>query len=483
MTIEKSNATVFSFENGNILQACFYTLLALIVWLPIPLGSNRPWAWSIMEFVSFVILAVVVARMPAKTFAEQLKTYWPLALGMLLFLLYQVLQLVPLPVNVVQALSPNTVLVQNHGSLHSDWLSIAVDPNQAMIATLKACSYFAIMLSVLLLVTDFKRLKLLLVAIVIACTWQAFYGSIMALSGQEQSFFWSMNNSSTANGSFVYRNHFANFLIMGLAIGLGYLVATLDKNSEDKESRKDKATRWLTSMVSGKAALRVALAIMVIALVLSRSRMGNTAFFAALTVTGILAFFLLRHKSKSLGFLLISVLIIDTFILGAYFGIDKVKTRIEQTSISSEARVDFNQYSWQLVKLFPRVGTGGGGYYTVFPLVQGDDINAFLDHAHNDYLQFAIEYGIPATLWLGIVVLVSLGQGVVAMRRRRSKLLQGVGFATTLAIIGMLLHISVDFNLQAPANAAYFHIVLALAWIANNGLKSKNSLKPNRNVL
>ncbi|NMP16481.1 O-antigen ligase family protein [Thalassotalea sp. Y01] len=478
MTIEnsgKSKAAVTPLDNSSILQGCYYALLALIIWLPIPLGSNRPWAWSIMEVVSFVILAIVVARIPSKAFTEQIRAYWPLALGMLLFLLYQFIQLVPLPVNFVKALSPNTVLVQQHANISSDWLSIAVDSNQAIIATLKACSYFAVMLSVLLLVTDFKRLKYLLIAIIIACTWQGFYGAIMALSGQEHSFFWSMNNNSTANGSFIYRNHFANFLIMGLAVGLGYLVATLDKDSIDKPSRRERATRWLTSLVSGKAALRIALAIMVIALVLSRSRMGNTAFFVALTITGVLAFILLRQKSKSLGILLISVLIIDTFILGAYFGIDKVKTRIEQTTVANEARIDFNEYSWQLVELFPRVGTGGGGYYTVFPLVQGEDVNAFLDHAHNDYLQFAIEYGIPATLWLGIIVMVSLVQGIIAMRRRRSKMLQGLGFATTLAIIGMLLHISVDFNLQAPANAAYFHIVLALAWIANNGLKSKKA--------
>jgi putative inorganic carbon (HCO3(-)) transporter len=37
-----------------------------------------------------------------------------------------------------------------------------------------------------------------------------------------------------------------------------------------------------------------------------------------------------------------------------------------------------------------------------------------------------------------------------------------------MAIFGMLIHMTVDFPLQAPANAAYFVVFLALAWIVNN---------------
>ena len=36
----------------------FLGLLALIAWLPIPLGSNRPWSWALMEVVAFGLLAL-----------------------------------------------------------------------------------------------------------------------------------------------------------------------------------------------------------------------------------------------------------------------------------------------------------------------------------------------------------------------------------------------------------------------------------------
>jgi hypothetical protein len=39
-------------------QWLFLGLAALLVWLPIPLGSNRPWAWTVMEVVAFVLLGL-----------------------------------------------------------------------------------------------------------------------------------------------------------------------------------------------------------------------------------------------------------------------------------------------------------------------------------------------------------------------------------------------------------------------------------------
>ena len=39
-------------------QAIFIALLVLLVWIPIPLGSNRPWALSLMQIGTFIILMV-----------------------------------------------------------------------------------------------------------------------------------------------------------------------------------------------------------------------------------------------------------------------------------------------------------------------------------------------------------------------------------------------------------------------------------------
>jgi len=90
---------------------------------------------------------------------------------------------------------------------------------------------------------------------------------------------------------------------------------------------------------------------------------------------------------------------------------------------------------------------------------------AFYRHTHNDYLQFASELGLPAFALLGFSVLASLWAAIRAQLTRHDRLLQGMGFAATMAIIALLIHSTVDFNLQIPANAAMFIIMMALAWV------------------
>ena len=66
---------------------------------------------------------------------------------------------------------------------------------------------------------------------------------------------------------------------------------------------------------------------------------------------------------------------------------------------------------------------------------------------------------------LAFSVLASLRAAVSAQIARRDRLLQGMGFAVTMAIVALLIHSAVDFNLQIPANAAMFVVLLALAWV------------------
>ncbi len=71
----------------------------------------------------------------------------------------------------------------------------------------------------------------------------------------------------------------------------------------------------------------------------------------------------------------------------------------------------------------------------------------------------------PAFALLGFSVLASLWAAIRAQLTRRDRLLQGMGFAATMGIIALLIHSAVDFNLQIPANAAMFVILMALAWV------------------
>jgi hypothetical protein len=102
----------------------------------------------------------------------------------------------------------------------------------------------------------------------------------------------------------------------------------------------------------------------------------------------------------------------------------------------------------------------------VFPRYHNDKLNGFYDFAHNDYVQIAAETGVVGLLLCGAVVLGALWQALRAMRLRRDSLMRGTAFGVTMAICWLLIHSSVDFNLQMPATSFTTTVILALAWIA-----------------
>ena len=450
----------------------YYTFLALIFWVPIPLGSNRPWAWGLIEIIVFLLLSIHLyfAIKNKDDIFEKLLPYKYLLIGFLIVQCWLILQYIPLPSTILYSLSPNLADVYQY--FPNEWRTLSLDPSETRVASYKGLAYFCIIILSILLITSESRLKQLLTIIVLSGTFQAVYGSLQAMSSNELSWVFEVHNSTIATGGFIYKNHFANFLLLCLSMGIGLLVANLTQHSAG--STREKIRNIVSALIEGKAVIRIALALMVIGLVMSRSRMGNAAFFISMTITGIFAFIYFKQRSKGLTVLLISLFIIDTFILGAWFGLDKVKNRIEQTSLSQETRDEVNIYGLELIKKYPLMGTGAGSFYTVFPMVKGDDIKLFYDHAHNDYLQFSIEYGLLMTLLLATLVFASLWQAIYTMRNRKNNLMKGTAFGCMMAIIGMLIHITVDFNLQAPANAVYFVLILTLAWQARFLLRHKH---------
>ena len=49
---------------------------------------------------------------------------------------------------------------------------------------------------------------------------------------------------------------------------------------------------------------------------------------------------------------------------------------------------------------------------------------------------------------------------------RRDPLMRGLSFAAIMGILTLMIHSAADFNLQIPANALTFMLILAFAWIS-----------------
>ncbi|USD67030.1 O-antigen ligase family protein [Vibrio sp. SCSIO 43136] len=437
----------------------FFSFLALLVWLPIPLGSNRPWAWSIAEIwislQSIGLLFCYGRNLPWQHVWKFKFLLVPLGL----FQCWVLLQTTVLPQSLVALLSPKAESI--YTLVGAPDYSVSLDRGMTLTSLLRGVSYWLFLFNAILLINCGRRLKIAIMALVISGCFQAFYAAVMVLLGTTESLVFGYPEKHIATGSFVYKNHLANYLMMCLCMGLGLIVTEL--HTSPSGSWFIRIKRWLSGMLSAKMMVRLALIIMVIALVMTRSRMGNTAFFAATTIGGLLALVIYKDKPRALTVLVLSVLAIDTFVVGTLFGLEKVKQRLVETSIEAESRDQVVIWSLDIIKDYPLTGTGLASFYTVFPGYSKAYIG-FYDHAHNDYIQFLVEAGIPATLMLGMMVLYALFTSLKVQKKRNSRTMKGLALGCTMAIIGMLIHISVDFNLQPMANALTFIFILFVAF-------------------
>jgi putative inorganic carbon (HCO3(-)) transporter len=433
----------------------FHAFLALLLWMPLPFGSNAAWAWSLMEAWVFLIagLWLVQYYRGKVSLNHPFVRAWPVTACLLATLLWIVVQALPLPTGVLGLLSPRALEI--HSTTHS-YLSLSLDVYATRQAALQTLAYLLFFCLTLLLVNNKSRIKLLAQAIILGGVFQAAYGSLTTLSG--------LGYAGDATGTFVSRDHLAGYLEMCLAVGVGLMLAELSSTSAP--GWRDSARRVLRTLLGNKARVRLALVVMVTGLVLTRSRMGNAAFVASLTGVGCFYLLAVRKLSGNTIVFFASLLVIDLLVVGNFFGIEKVAERLQQTSIDTEDRVNTNRDALAMLRDFPLTGIGAGAFYAVYPMyTSAVVVTGFTRHAHDDYLQFACELGVVFAAVLGAVVLASLWTAIRAQLKRRDPLLQGMGFAATMAIVALLIHSAVDFNLQIPANAAMFVVMLALGWV------------------
>ena len=446
----------------------FAAFMAVLVWAPLPFASNRIWGGALLAALVFGLLTAWLILYTAGRAQLDSKVWLKARLPLGLFLLVQAwvfLQILDIPRFLVEALSPQAYAWH----IKQGWLSLSLDAEAGKYYLLRGCTYTAGFFLAIALVNTHQRVKMLLQVLVFSGTLQATYGAFMVLSGLELGFFVEKYvGRGVATGTFVNRNHLAGYLVMCLSAGIGLLLSQMA--TEFARSWKERLRRWLQLLLSPKIRLRLYLAIMVVALVLTRARMGNIAFFTALGVAGAVALYAGRRFSPRVVAFLASLFLVDMLILGKWFGFDKLLQRLEQTNIPTEGRRWSNEYSLDYLADFPLTGSGGGSFYGIFPNYQPQDFPGFYQHAHNDYLEFSIELGVPAAGVLAAVVALALWSAYQVQRHRRTALYKGAGFTVTMTILWAAIHSSTDFNLQIPANALTFVTILALAFISR-GLK------------
>ncbi len=441
--------------------------LLLLFWIPLPYASVEIWAWALLDIWVFgLMLAWLCVFLQGR---HQLTAVFqkakPILMLWLTWLVYILLQYIPIPFPWIQNFSPASASL--HAFSNPNFAPLSVDTHGTLSCLLMSIGYVLMFILTLLLVNSRARLRWVAYTLIFSGLFQALYGYFMTLSSPEHSFFMlNETNQGATTGTFINRNHLAGYLELCLSIGIGALIAMMG-HDDSLHTWRQRLSRLLKWILSPKMLLRGCLMLMVIALVMTRSRMGNTAFFSSMLVTGLLTLTLSRHANRPTVILLTSLIVIDILIVSNWFGLDQLAQRIEATEIASEqSRLIPDQQSLSYWRDYYLTGSGLGSYYVTYFRYKGSDSSGYQDHAHNDYVEFAYETGIPGILLLAASVLSTYYVALSALRHRHRSWNRGMAFAVMMAITALMIHSDSDFNLQIPANAMTFMVILALGWIA-----------------
>ncbi len=452
-------------------RALFWALLALLVWLPVPLGSNRGWAWAAMEVFVFLLLAGWLAlwAQDKVRIEEPLRRAWPVFAVLGAWVAHQTVSILPMPADWVGLLSPESARIHaltEIADVAQGWVTISIEPHASKVALVKTLAYVAVFFLFLAVVNNRSRVLMAARVLVFATVIHAVYAVLMHLSGISGEHFGTLiMHGESASGFYANRNHFAGLLEMSLALGIGLLIAGISERGA--ATWKDFLRHLVEWILSPKMLVRLSLCILVIALTTTHSRMGNTAFFASLMIAGVVGISLSRHATRNTVILLASLVILDLAIVGSWFGVERLAARLEATTMQDvQEREDPAAYAVDLVRDYPMFGAGPGTFYVAFPKYRPGKVVAHFDYAHNDFVQIASETGLLGLGLLGMVVALSLVAALRAQWVRHDPLMRGMSFACIMGVTSLLIHSWVDFNLQIPANAVYFMVLLAMGWIS-----------------
>ena len=445
----------------------FLALLVILVWAPLPFASNVLWAEMMLCLMVFGLTILVMLRSwvletnvtdtfaPIETTGQSttggFSSPAKLALGTLILAqLYVFIQFVP-------SLIPASI----NGSI--GFFKGSIDPHATAVQLLSGLALCCCFYLVITTVNSEKRANLLLLTLVLSGVFQASYGAAMTLSGLEYSFFLEKDAyRGMATGTFINRNHLAGYLVLTLACGVGLMIAGFKRGQF--RNIKDFIRAFIGAIISGKGALRIGLVIMVIGLVLTRSRMGNSSFGIGLAVAGTIILLMSSVSKKTIGIFIASIFIIDALIISSFFDLNKLAERLETTSAQTENRDEILRLSLPLVKDNLIVGTGAGTFYTAYPEYRDASAGGgFYVHAHNDYVEFLSERGLLGVLPLLCFFWLCLKQAIQLLKSKSMRK-KAMAFTLLMTMIAIVMHSTVDFNLQMPAYALTLVTIWALGF-------------------
>lgn len=398
-------------------------------------GGDQPLDSTIVVFIAGLaaLVGVSAADRPGDGPRD------PVLLAALLLPVYIVVQLIPLPLSIVEVVSP--IRAEVAGALQriggaGSWvpLSVSAASTSSNVSRVVGCVLvFALVRQLGRSVVNRWTLVVPILGI----------GVLEAAAGLSQS---AAGGTEQVAGTYFSRNHFAGLLEVLFPLALMYGVECVSRRKRRHELATDDAIKGSVLFAAAAAILG--------AILLSSSKGGSLSAGASLLVMGALR--VTRQVTGWRRWVAIGGLAV--VLAGAFVLIIPTPLLERFGSLAEEEPTENRFPIWQdtarLCAAYPWFGVGYGNFYTAFARYQTTGLGLAWTAAHNDHLQLLAELGLIGFVFVAVMI----GGSFVRAVREGDDRFVAVGCAG--AIAAFALHSFVEFNAYVLANA------FTLSWVA-----------------
>ena len=448
----------------------FSLFIFVLLFSPLAFGTVEPWSLTVMETSSvFALLLLFVSRSRQK---QAFLYETPGIVPLVLFLVYILIQLIPLPPAILSTVSPETYRLYRETVFLDGpvrWVSLSINREATLMEFYRVSSYAAFYVLAVQLLTKKEFLKKTLAIAAFFAAGLSFFALLQHLLPNNKIYwFRQLTQGGSLFGPYVNRNHYAGLMEMLFPLVLGlflfYKPQVPYRTFREKMSGLFNLKETNIYIVLGFSAVLIATSIF-----LTSSRSGIVSLCVSLIFFGILFLYRGMDKKKAVVIVLIGVLIA---LAVGWFGWGPVVERFgtvkgPQGNIEG-ARLTIWKDSVNIIKDFPLAGTGFGTFVNIYPgyrTIAGDYL---AEHAHNDYLELFSDGGILAVLIIGWFLITFFYKSFRVFRKRREIYSVYMFIAAVTGMFALSVHSIADFNLHIGANGLYFFFLMGLAVSAAN---------------
>lgn len=456
----------------------FFLLLALILFAPLIRGGNRPVPLLVMELASLPMLAYAVLR---PDFLKYLSR--PILAALALLALFPLLQWLPLvPAALWPALPDRGVYASGISEFGSDMPALRA---VSLVPSATESSWLAMLPALAVFLVTVSLREELLKRVVYLFLAMAAFQAALALAqfggGWGGGFRLGPADIGRSIGTYANRNHLAGLLEMALPIALGLLAARMGRGGG---ASRYAGRSWLRrtgqffmnlprpNQTMVFAALFL---LMLLGLIFTRSRSGIVMAMVGIFLS---ALFYGRHIGGVRSGSLATLFAVIGLALASLVGLAPVLDRFSVDDALADARWPIYASSLAASWRFFPFGSGLGTFPDVFWRFQPDSIADFVNHAHNDYIEFVFEGGLPALVVIVMFLVMYALRWRALLNHAQWSTLNFMQVGSGIGLLLMALHSLTDFNLHIPANAIYFALLAAVFF--RRGEHAAGAARPER---